>query len=129
MHDTVDFTVQSDFLVTSDRYELGDGAARRAEFHRNDSGIADNLAAVGFDLLGGLLDVLDLDREMMDTRSVAGCLGLCRLRAGIVFHQCEIDRAISHMTRYMIAGFLGLGILEPETFLIKRAGLLKVIDL
>src|SRR4051812_47785701 len=97
-------------LITSERHEFGHGATRRVKFHRNDSGIANDLATVRQNLLRGLLDVIDLDGEMVNAWSLACCLGLRRLRACVIFHQSEIDLAVGHVTRYVIARLPGFSI-------------------
>src|SRR5204862_280093 len=52
-------------LVAPEGDQLRDRAARREELHRDHARIAHDLAAMLLDLLGGLAQILDLDREMM----------------------------------------------------------------
>src|SRR5437868_2440731 len=87
-------TLRGSTLVASDRHQLGDGAAGRAKLHRDHPGVAHDLRAVGLDLLGRLLQVLDLDGEMVDAGTLARGAGLLRLRAGVVLDEREVDGAV-----------------------------------
>src|SRR5258705_255338 len=64
----------------------------------------------------------------MDARAFARGLRLRGLRALVVFHQGEIDLAVGHMARKMVAGLAGLGILEAEDLLVEVAGAQHVVD-
>src|SRR5207248_5725986 len=50
-------------LVAAFGHDLADDAARGAELHRHDAGVADDLAAERADALLGAGEVRDLDRE------------------------------------------------------------------
>src|SRR5688572_5172930 len=60
------------FLVTLGRDDLRDDAVGRAELHGNHARVADDLATVFFQVGHAGIDVVDLDREMMDARLLAG---------------------------------------------------------
>jgi hypothetical protein len=62
----------SGFLVSSLRNNFRHGAAGSAEFYRDDTGVADNLAAELGDFSRVLLDVFDFDGEVMNTRPLSG---------------------------------------------------------
>src|SRR5258706_11658939 len=66
---------------------------------------------------------------MVDAGAVSRGLRFRGLRALVVLHQGEIDLAVGHVTRKMIAGLAGLGILEAEDLLVEVAGAHHVVDL
>jgi hypothetical protein len=66
---------------------------------------------------------------VVDARPVARGLRFLRLRAGVVLHQREVDHAVGHVAREVVAGLAGLGIAEAEDLLVEVAGALHVVDL
>src|SRR5712692_7174631 len=96
------------FLVAPLGHELADRAARRPELHRHDAGVADDLAAERADALLRSVHVRNLDGEVMDARPLARGARLSRLRAGVVFDEREVDRAVAQMPRGMVAHLVGI---------------------
>src|SRR5262249_22612763 len=118
------------FLVAALRYQLGDGAAGRPEFHRDDAGIADDLATVLLQLIGGFPEILYLDGEVVYAGPLARGFGFRRLRAFVILDEREIDSpAVGEMPRQVVACLARLGFLEAEHLLIELRGLLQVLDL
>src|ERR1700687_4968360 len=58
-------------LVTSDRNQLGNRAARGPKLDGNDAGVTDDFAAIPVQLLRILFDVIHLDGEVMNAATVA----------------------------------------------------------
>src|SRR4030088_1698542 len=109
-------------FVPSFRDDLADRAAGRAELDRDHARVADDLAAVRLHLLGRGLDVVDLDRKVMDARSLARRLRLCRLRAGVVLDQRDVELAVGEMARGMVAHLLGVDLHEAEYLAVELGG-------
>ena len=102
---------------------------RRAELHRDHARIAHDFGAVGLDLCGRLLDVGHLDREMVDAGPFARRLRFLGLGSRVVLHQGEVDLAVGHVPRSVVARLARLGVLETENLLVEVARLLQVVHL
>src|SRR6185436_13606128 len=114
-------------LVATDGHELGNSAAGRAKLDRDHARIADDLAAVLADLRFGCLQILDLDREVMDTRPFARRLRFRRLGAGVVLDQREVDRAVAQVARQVIARLARLDFAEAEYLLVELGGFFEIL--
>src|SRR5258708_8815455 len=115
-------------LVTPDRHQLGDSPSGSAELDRDHARIAHDLASPLADLLGGARNVGDLDGEVMDAGPFAGGPGFPRPRAGVVLHHREVDVAVAHVAREMVAGLARFRIEEPEDVVVEVPGPLHVVD-
>src|SRR5262245_26537687 len=123
------FLLSGFLLVTVPGNDFAHRSSGRAELHRYDARVADDLASIRADLLLRGREVVDLDRKVMDTRTFTRRLGLRGLRAGVVLHDRQVDRTVREMTRGMVAHLARLGHLEPEDFLVELRGALQVVDL
>src|SRR5207249_11237042 len=110
-------------------HDFADDAARRAEFHRHHTGVADDLAAERANALLGAGEVGDLHREVMDAGAFAGGTRFGGLRAGVVLDQREIDGAVAQMPRRMVAHAVGAHLAEAEHLPVELRGALEVLDL
>jgi hypothetical protein len=100
-----------------------------AELDRDHAGIAHHHAAVGLDLFRGFRQVFNLDAEVVDAGAVAGRGGFGRGGVVVIGQQREIDLAVRHVARGVVARLLGLGVLEVEHLLVEVTGFLDVVDL
>src|SRR4051812_43285534 len=87
----------SGFLVAPFGHDLAYRAARRPELHRNDAGIADDLAAVAANLLFRRLEIVDFDGEVMDAGPFPRRGRLRRLRIVVVAHDRDVERPIGQV--------------------------------
>jgi hypothetical protein len=68
-------------------------------------------------------------REVMDAGALARGLRFGGLRVRVVLHQSEVDLAVGHVARDMVAGLARLRVLESENLLVEIAGPKDVVDL
>src|SRR5512134_923777 len=116
-------------LVTLRRYDLGDDAVGAPEFYGDDAGIADDLAAVFPEPRGAAGHVVHLDRKMVDAGLLSRGERFCGSRALVVLHQREVELAVGHVARDVVARLARFYFLETENLLVERGCLLEVFDL
>src|SRR5258706_3883585 len=107
---------------------FGNGAVRGAKLQRTRTRRRQYLAAIGLDLLGGSVLVVNRNTPMVEPRAGACELGFGGVLA-VIDHEGEVDMPIGQMARDVLAVAAGLGVLEAEDFGIELSCLFKVIDL
>ena len=97
-------------------------------FNRDLAGLRQDRAAIGDDLFGEPLVVVDLDAEMVDRRPRPDQLGF-RILLAVVDHQREVDIAVRQMARDVAARTPGADLAKPEHVFIEFRRRLEVGDL